>query len=460
MPLSQNDRLSFSLQIAQAATKISSLQGAQDATQSAMAQVQSLDDGNNNLFSPVNALVNLYQNEIQYLDGNQRTSIIEQDVQDAAKKKIQNHFFPNDTSVTVPSLSGSRNIWTFAPPFALNFGLGKNYSEAYTTITSEITQINTIISLINSASANQDIENTSGEHAFAANSCSLPEFGTKVACEAGGGTWFASDTILSFPAVQTLKTNLVSAVTALQAILNNEAAALTANTDTNSSNVTQNQAALANINTVILPALTAWLAFADFNPPSVSGFAAFYAFNSSTLAPTKLHSTQLNNLKTALNTRVGFANTRAGQINTILGTIVQNVTSGAITSSTGFYGKRYTYLALRLNSLSGSLAQLSGMQTSAGAQGDMIGNINGQINTYKEILPTSLLQANGNGTPMISVIDSTFLNVGDSVYVTAEGQDELKRAVKDKSGSRITLNDVIPAKYTTDQTARIYKDLS
>ena len=128
-------------------------------------------------------------------------------------------------------------------------------------------------------------------------------------CVANAGIWTpGSDVISSFPAVQTLKTNLVAAVNAYVAIVNSELAAIPTN-DPNSGNQAQNNAAIAYINSTLLPAVNAWLALPDFNPSvPVSTCAAFYAYDPSLLGPTKLHSTQLTALTTALNNRLTIIN--------------------------------------------------------------------------------------------------------------------------------------------------------
>src|SRR6185369_9395356 len=97
------------------------------------------------------------------------------------------------------------------------------------------------------------------------------------------------------------------------------------------------------------PALNTWLAYSDFNTAhGQTTCAGFNAYNSNLLAPTKLHSTQLSALSTALSSRSSFVTTRISQLDTNLGTIVQDVSTGDLTSSSGLYGQRYGFLSLRL----------------------------------------------------------------------------------------------------------------
>jgi hypothetical protein len=443
--IAQDDRIAFSLKIVGADTEMKALDQAKAQLQTAIASVQKLDTANKNLFVPVNSLIDAYHVELSKLDGKVRTTITEQDVIDSANKKLRNFFFPNDTSTSVPSLSSSNNVWTKVKPYANGYALGKNYSEAYpSTITSEQDLITSLLSYIASAQSNTDTENTTGQHMdTSAGSCSFPSYTTQSTCVAGGGIWTpGAPTLVTYDAVVTLKTNMVTAVNSLIALLQAEAAAVPADKN----NTAINQAAIDNINNTILPALNTWLAYPDFDTGNV--------------APTKLHSVQLNALQSALQARSTFVTTRLSQLNTILGTVVQDLSTGDLTSSSGLYGKRYGFLALRLNALGGSLVQLTSMQSAASAQDSIKKGTQESTATYQSILPTTLLMAGGNGTNMVNVVDPSFLSPGDIVFVMAEGQQELQRAVKSVQGTLVTLNDVVPAKYTSTSKARLYKDIS
>src|SRR6266403_3899901 len=135
MPLSQDDRIAFSLAIVQAATTIQGIQAAQNFINAKVAGLQKLDTDNKNLFDPGNAFINGYQSELQLLDGNGRTQVAEQDIIDAGNHKLRNVFFPNDTTITIPDLVPFGNVWSKLNPFALGYGIGKNYVEAYAPVT-------------------------------------------------------------------------------------------------------------------------------------------------------------------------------------------------------------------------------------------------------------------------------------------------------------------------------------
>lgn len=465
--MTQDDRIAFSLKIVSADAEAASLDAAKASLQAEIEKSQKLDTANKNLFDPPNALSNRYQLELQKLDGIVRTTITESDILDAGAKKVQNHFFPNDLSVTVPSLSGSHNVWTKVKPFALTYANGKNYTEGYPgSTTKEGDLINSILSLISSSSSYMNIELTSGQHCSATTgSCSLPLYVTQSTCEAATptpGVWTPGpDAITTFPAVQTLKTNMVSAVNTLISFIDAEIASIV-NDDPDAANQTMNNAAVNDLTNVIRPTLVAWLALTDFVavPGGIATCIAFYAYNPSLLGPTKLHSTELTQLQTALNTRASYVSTRTGQLNgPILGVVNQDLDTGETTGS-GIYLKRYNFLTLRLNALGGSLTQLQGLQVASGAQTSIKANILATKAIYQSIVPTSMLKANASGNETINLVDPSFLSVGDTVYVYANNQEELKRAVKSITGGLVVLNDIVPAKYRTVDKARLYKDLT
>lgn len=458
MAMSPDDRKTFSLKIVSADSEIANYERAKGQMQAESDKMKKLDDANKNLFDPVNALVNQYQTELTSLDGNSRTTIVEQDIQDAASVKLQNHFYPNDTTVTVPSLAANHNVWTKPKPYARTYAVGKNYGEAFPgTVTKEGDLINAALTIITSALAYSDIERTSGTTLEATGSCSLSQYSTQATCTANGGTWTSGpQTLVTSTAVTTIKSNLVSAINALKTFLTTEVGQIVT-TDKDTANQTQNNAAISNINTVIVPALNTWLAYLDFNSTGVNA-SNYNSYNVSLLGATKLHLTQLTALQTALNTRLAYVATRTAQLNTILGSITQDLETGDVTF-TGLYGKRYSFLMLRLDLMNGSLNKLISMKQGFAAQISIVNSIKTNKATYQSIIPTTALAAHGNGTATISVVDASFLAPGDTVYIIAENQPELLRAIKSISGNTVVLNDIVPVKYKTTDKLRLYKDL-
>ncbi len=439
MPLSKDDRIAFSLQIVNADAQVKGIDLAKAQLQAEIEKLQKLDTANKNLFDPYNILTNSYQAEINLLDGILRTTFTEQDIQNSANKTVGNFFYPNVLTVTVPSLAATNNIWTKIKPFALGYAIGKNYSEGNGTIQKEGDLITTALGYITAAGANTDIENTTGQQC----------------------TGTPPDTIVTFPAVQTLKTDLVNNINALKTFILNEATVISAIVDSDPTRSAQNTAALNDINNVIIPALNLWLGYVDFNTShGQTTCAGFNGYNANLLAPTKLHSVQLAALQSALTARSAFITTRIGQLTANLGNISQDISTGELISSSGLYGQRYNFLLLRLNLLGGTLNQLVTMQNGSAGQGSMRANILNNKAIYMSIVPTSILAAPGNGTATINVVNASLFAPGDTVWIMAEGQEELQRGIKSVAGTLVVLNDIIPAKYRPGEKARIYKDLT
>lgn len=378
MPMAQADRISFSLYQATAAAQIKSIQNAQANLAARITAAQSLDTGNDNLFTPVNVLVNGYQAEYNFIDGNTRTAITEQNITDAGNRVLGNFFFPNNTAVSIPVLAPMQYTWQQTMPFALSAAIGLPYSGVFPT------------------------PSASGE---------IPLI----------------TTILAFTGA-TPPSTVTAAVNTYLSTLASEKAAIQANTDTNVTNQANNAAAITNINTTV---------------------AALGSY------------TTLIQLQGDVTTRQTFlTGTREPQLNVVLGSITQSITDGTITASSGFYGQRYRPLNLRLNALNGSLTILASLQTANNAQTNIIANIKSTAAMYYSVLPTTIFQSNASGTQFVSLVDVSFLSVGDSVYVMADNQTELQLVVKTIVGNAVTLSDIVPPKYTVSSNVRLYKDLT
>lgn len=433
----QADRIAFSAKIVGADVEIKGLEIAKASLQAQIDKIGQLDNANKNLADPVNGFISGYQAELAQLDGNVRTTVTEQNIVDASKRVLRNVFFPNDIATSVPSLSAFSNVWTKIQPFGLGYGVGLTYSQAYPGSTpTEASAVSAVTSLIASASGFADIENTTG----------LNCTGTS-----------PSQTIQPYSDVIDLKTNLVAAVQALKTFLNAESALIVTG---DSAQTGPNQAAVANIASTVA-ALNAWLAYPDFvpTPGTVTNCPAFYSYDANLLAPTKLHSSQLAALSSALSSRTTYAGTRQTELSNVLGTVTQDLSTGILGGS-GYYFKRMNLISLRLNALGGSLSQVSGLQAATSAQDTIKATIIQNKALYLTIIPTSAFQANASGGTTVTVVDATMFSVGDQVYVYAENQDELVRAIKTIVGNAITLNDTVPQKYRTGDKVRMYKDLS
>lgn len=459
--LSPADRQAFSLQIVSADQQIAGLTSASAQINIQLIKDQALDLANDHLFTPINTLINQYQAEFNLIDGQIRTSITEQNILDSANRVIGNFFFPNNTALSIPVLGGLNNVWIQTNPFALAYGIGQQYNQTYGSGIAETGLISTIQGYITSTGGNTDIINTSGQFCNDMDTCSIPLYdGDMSGCVSHSGTFYSTDTIVPYPPVQTLSTNIIAAVNGLVTQVTAEAAALTAIIDSEPTRTSQNTTALNYINSTLLPALNLWLSYPAFQtvPGSVTTCAAFNSYDSNLLAPTQLHSTQLSVLQSVLNARSTFlSGTRVSQLNTNLGTVTQNITNGVFSGS-GFYLTRFIYMNLRLNLLSGSLISVVNDQQSIGAQTQMISNLKSQVSVYESICPTTLLSSSGNGTPIISVVDISAFSAGQTVYIMSSSQIELQFAIKSINGNSIQLSSPLPTKYTTLDQVRFYRD--
>jgi hypothetical protein len=459
MPLSQDDRIAFSKKIVETPFLIAAINRSKQSLEIEKAKAQKLDGGHKNLVDGRTTLINAYQLELTKLDGNTRSTLTESDQQDAANFVVGNHLYPNDPNNPPPSTAPM--VWTKTKPYARNKAVGKFYNEAYTSTTKEGDFISAVQAEITNIQGTYHImEQVTGQNCVSTGSCSLPAYTTQPTCVGNGGIWTpGSDLIATYPAMQTALSTLITKVNDLKTFLQGEAAVVCLS-DTDATRSAQNQAALNNINNVIIPAIDAWLAVTNFNTAhGQTTCVGFYAYNASLLAPTKLSTTIINTLLTALTTRTSFVSTRSSQLSGYLGSITQNLSTGD-TTGTGLYFERWSFVQLRLNLLGGSLITIKGFDRGQTAQEDQITNLNAAKATYELILKCSAFAAPATGTKYLNVKSSAGFSVGDSVFVMADDQQEIVRTIEAINGNRITFGQPIPANYRDSSFGRIYKDLS
>jgi hypothetical protein len=373
-----------------------------------IAQLQALDASYKGLFDIDNAIVDFYHPEINKLSGQVRTSILESDIQDSAKKVVGNYFFPNNTNVSTPTLSDG--IWKQLKAYARNLVLGKTYQEVYTTQDSETIKIGFVNSAWSTISSGY----------------STSEKQTGI-----------DDTIGPFNLPADL-TALKNAVDAWETYLNAEKTALLANTDPlETANIA---AALADVNNS-LAQIALWEALPD------------YAVNG------KLDGTGILILTNETAARLIYIPTRISQIDTRLGTVTQNL-DGTIASFSGLYGARYINVDSRINIADGTLSKQVGAELAKRVQNETIAN----NNNYKSYLETNVLRAtkltaNANGTNIISVDNVTGLAVTNTIYIVSETQTELTGTITAINGLNITLSFTVPATFTISDIARLIKQV-
>lgn len=437
MALTQDQRIEISKKIVSIPVENASALDSKSKLQETRNKIQSQDDANKSFIEPKTALINRYQNEIERLDGNDRTEISEQDFVDAAVNKVGNFFFPNKISTPTPSLSDG--VWKQFVPFANSKAVGKNYLESYDVIQKE----GDIVSAIQGYNTTMDtytgIQRTTGQK-----------------CTAGIPP--ATDSIANDPVIQTLSTNIISQVTAWRAFLV-ATISLVVNDDTNSTRQAQNNASIADMNNSI-SVIDTWLSKITFDTAhGQTTCSGFNSYNPFLLQQTKFRTDGFNILKNEITARLAFIITRITELNTNLGTISQNSATGEITASSGLYGERFPFINLRLNLMSGTLKKLEGLKLGQRSQDEAINFNNQTLAAYNSVMATSLLSAPSTGSDRLHLKDASGINAGDTIYIVANDQPEIELTVVSKSGNMIQVNQEISQRYRTGNLSRIYKIL-
>lgn len=475
MALSQDDRISISKKLIDIPRENETADQIKDILEDSKQDAQKKDDANKNLQDSKTALVNPYQKEYNSYDGNERNELLEQDVLDAAEKKFQNFFFPNDPQTPLPSIPDG--VWKNFPAFGLSKAIGKTYVETYPTTTREqdkIDAVNAAIALVEvlidgtRSSGQECAEDTSGSCAGE----TPPGSGVDEAtCLANGGVWTPS----GGPDVYTPSQDAIDALDALQVALDDWKAFVTLtrgfNTDqnavdTDAGRVAQNNISIADIDNLI-SIIDTWDALQDFDTttslPSGSGgagCAAFAAMVPGDFDPSKLRSPELDLIKDEITARETYITTRTGEVDTNLGVVDQNTADGSLNSATGFYGDRYKIIDLRLNLMAGTLNALIAADKGQQAQDELKASNANAEDVYSSVLKVSAFRAPASGGPDVHVLDASEFNPGDNVFVMANTQQEISTSIISKDGNRLTLANDIPKKYRENDGARVYKDIS
>jgi hypothetical protein len=177
------------------------------------------------------------------------------------------------------------------------------------------------------------------------------------------------------------------------------------------------------------------------------------------LDQTKFRADSISALNAELVARQAFIATRTSQISGHLGSIVQNLSTGSITSTSGFYGTRFRFIDLRINAIAGSLTKLSGLEKGESAQ-DQLKEANDNAGlAYASVMVAVAFRSPAINTESIHVLSATGFNIGDSVYVVSDTQAEISANIVDIDGGRIVLDKKIPEKYRQNEIARLYKVL-
>lgn len=457
MALSQADRIVLSKKIVAIPQEDATAVDNKAKLAVAKAKAQAEDDANKNLFDAKNSIINAYQAEANRMDGNDRLSIVEQDLINTAKAVLGNFFSPNNAQVPTPALSDG--VWKNFIPYSKNKALGKTYAEVYGTVANESDSVSAINSLVTTMESYTAIKRSTGQMCTVTGTCSLPAFTTQLTCTGGGGTWTPGpDLITNDPAVQATATSLISAVNSWKSFIQTTLS-LIVTYDTDAGRQAQNNAAIADINNAIVQ-INTWLAYPSFDTThGQSTCAGLAGYNVNLLDPTKFRAGELAVLKNEITARTAYIATRINQLNTVLGTISQDVSSGNILSSSGFYGDRMGILNLRLNLMNGSLRKIESLKLAEKSQDEAINSNANAASVYSSVLKVVAFRAPATNITTIHVKDATGFSVSDNVYIASDNQAEISTTIVSISGNAVTLAIAIPEKYRQNENARMYKEL-
>lgn len=441
MSFTQEERINISKTIIGIPDQIAELDKTSQAI--ALSQQALLDKDNliKNLLTPKNTLILYYHNEIKYINGQDRVNIQESDIQNSAKKEPLNIFFPADQSF--PTTSVPTGVWKYYTPFMMSGAIGKNRSESYNMVSDyELSKIPSIISSIDLfVSTYTAIRRTTGQ-----------------GCVTGVPP--SPDTISTDVSIVNGLNSIITSVNSLKTLLQSEKVVLNNNLDTDPTRVSDKIATLNSID-LLISAINTWLSYPNFNTShGQTTCINFDAYNAALLAPTKGYDTQIQALRSALQTRQSYCSTRINQINSYLGVVIQDIATGDMITTTGFYGDRAKIIDLRLNLLGGSLMVYLASLNSSGAVAQQKKTAQNTQDVYSSVLKTTKLKAPSNGTTFIHVIDVSGFSVGQTVYIVANSQKEITLTIEQINGTMIKVDKNIPPTYRPSDGARLYVDLS
>lgn len=435
MALTQDQRIEISKKIVSVPAENAVALDSKSKLQEAKVKAQNQDDANKALSDAKTTLINGYQKELNRLDGNSRSEILEQDFVDSAVNKIGNFFFPNQMNVPTPSLSDG--IWKQFIPYSRNKAIGKFYNEAFGTTQKEGDIISLIQGYITSINSYTEIKRTTGQKCTA-------------------GTPPAPDLIEADTVLQGIATNIITEVGNWKTFLQTSLTFIVT-TDTNTTRQNQNNVSIADINNSI-SVINTWLSAPNFDTAhGQTTCAGFESYNPYLLQATKFRNDVFNNLKNEITARLSYITTRIGELNTNLGSVTQSLSDGQVTASSGLYGERFSIINLRLNSMSGSLKKLEGLKLGQRAQDESISFNAEALAAYSSVLFATLLSAPSTGNDKIHLKDASSINVGDTVYITANDQPESQFTVVSKTGNLVQLSGTVDPKYRTNNLSRLYK---
>ena len=336
MSFTKEERIALSKTIITAPEIVAGFEKTKEQLLVPQAALLSTDNFNKSLSDKKTVLIDAYQNDLVFINGQNRIKISEADIQNSLKREVNNIFFFADVNVSTPSMPNG--VWKNFTPLLLTGAVGKKTDETYSM--SSYYEEKDIASLISAI----DLFTTTYTGIIRV---------TGQICTAGTPT----DTIAPYTAVVDALNDIKDRVLVLKSFIISEKNTSLTNPDTDALRLAERDANNLGIDNLVM-AIDTWLSYPDFNSAhGQPNCSSFNSYNPALLAPTKGFDTQIGALKTSLQSRLSFLPTRVAQIEGYLGGVNQDISTGDIVSSSGFYGDRAKIFDLRLNILGGS-AQL------------------------------------------------------------------------------------------------------
>jgi len=248
---------------------------------------------------------------------------------------------------------------------------------------------------------------------------------------------------------QEILTNITNRILSLisewETNLNFQVTFITGNDDDRATQVTQNTAALADVNNA-KSIIDIWQALAS------TGVGAKYT--SVGIAP----------ISAEITARATFISARLAEIATALGgtsgdTLFQSGDTFGTNSAGNPYFNRYKWLNFRINRASGSLRRYYAATQSQGAVQELYATNVSLQSEYDSYFLTKSVVFN-DGSAILHIKDLAGLAPSDSLTVVSETQPEISRTIVSLMGTtQIQLNAPVPKTYKTDDIARIFKTL-
>lgn len=234
-----------------------------------------------------------------------------------------------------------------------------------------------------------------------------------------------------------LATRVINRVTTWETVLNSQLSQLNLNTDPDY--LTQNNAAKTSINTAKTN-IDTWQTLP----------------NTGTLGTdSKFTSNNLPLLSAQYTARNSFRPTRASQITAALGLATQD-SQGNI-GGTGVYSKRFKAISLMINGIDGPLYQYYAKLKQIDVSKQTIQNEQQKQELFSTSVRSAPLAVNGTGANIVSVKSSSGFNIGDTVLLIANSQDDLQATITGISGNNVTLSKPVPNTYTLSLKSTIVK---